>query len=215
MLAPNYFQTTSGATKTDLIFCAALDQPFLLLPFRPTSDPSAVRTFVRHFFDNYALRGETLAQELRMAEPMVRYLSETDWHNPNTRDRLSREPSNGAGAVCKAAWSAGMPTSCSRWASKVCGAVQLEGSTGRRLTGQSADSNMARDSFKTFIPLSVENGARSSIIFNFFDLLAAVAAHGKMNGFGGRKLSRMAAWWAFDHKDTGNGFDGGYKAWLK
>lgn len=90
-----------------------------------------------------------------------------------------------------------------------------KGSTDRRLTGISADSNMARDSFKTFIPLSVENGARSSIIFNFFDLLAAVAAHGKMNGFGGRKLSRMAAWWAFDHKDTGNGFDGGYKEWLK
>lgn len=108
-----------------------------------------------------------------------------------------------------------MPTSCLRWANKVCDAVQLQGSTDRRLTGISADSNMARDSFKTFIPLSVENGARSSIIFNFFDLLAAVAAHGKMNGFGGRKLSRMAAWWAFDHKDTGNGFDGGYKEWLK
>lgn len=74
---------------------------------------------------------------------------------------------------------------------------------------------MARDSFKTFIPLSVENGARSSIIFSFFDLLAAIAAHGKMNGFGGRKLSRMAAWWAFEHKDSGSGFDGGYQEWLK
>ena len=77
------------------------------------------------------------------------------------------------------------------------------------------DSNMARDSFKTFIPLSVDNGARCSIIFNFFDLLSAIAAHGKMNGFGGRKLSRMAAWWAFEHKDTGSGFDSGYKDWLK
>ena len=74
---------------------------------------------------------------------------------------------------------------------------------------------MARDSFKTFIPLSVENGARSSIIFDFFDLLSAIAAHGKSNGFGGRKLSRMAAWWTFEHKDTGSGFDGGYKAWLR
>lgn len=73
---------------------------------------------------------------------------------------------------------------------------------------------MARDSFKTFIPLSVENGARSSIIFDFFDLLSALAAHGKTNGFGGRKLSRMAAWWTFEHKDTGSGFDGGYRAWL-
>lgn len=51
---------------------AALDIPFLLLPFRPTSDPSAVRTFVRHFFDqNAPLSGELLLQELRMTEPMV------------------------------------------------------------------------------------------------------------------------------------------------
>lgn len=77
------------------------------------------------------------------------------------------------------------------------------------------DSKMARDSFKTFIPISVESDARQSIIFSFFDLLAAIAAHGKNNGFGGRKLSRMAAWWAFEHKDNGDGFDGGYKAWKK
>lgn len=74
---------------------------------------------------------------------------------------------------------------------------------------------MARDSFKTFIPLSVENAARQQIIFDFFGLIAAVAAHGKNNGFGGRKLSRMASWWAFDHNDTGKGFDGGYGAWLR
>lgn len=73
---------------------------------------------------------------------------------------------------------------------------------------------MARDSFKTFIPISVENGARQRIIFDFFDLLAAVAAHGKSNGLGGRKLSRLAAWWAFEQRDTGNGFEGGYNAWL-
>lgn len=77
------------------------------------------------------------------------------------------------------------------------------------------DSNMARDSFKTFIPLSVDNRARTEIIFQFFDLLSAVAAHGKMNGFGGRKLSRMAAWWAFEHDDGGQGFEGGYNSWLK
>lgn len=79
----------------------------------------------------------------------------------------------------------------------------------------SPDSNKARDSFKTFIPISVENGAKQRIIFDFFDLMAAIAAHGKSNGFGGRKLSRMAAWWAFEQKETGSGFDGGYKAWLR
>ncbi|KAJ9132001.1 DUF1708-domain-containing protein [Pleurostoma richardsiae] len=155
----------------------ALDHPFLLLPFRPTSDPSAVRTFIRHFFDNGNLRGDVLAQELRMTEPMV------------------------ISGVIKWCWS------------------RLEGG----VVGWDAyelfkvgeqDSNMARDSFNTFIPLSVENEARSSIIFDFFELLAAIAAHGKMNGFGGRKLSRMAGWWAFEHKDTGDGFEGGYKAWL-
>ncbi len=74
---------------------------------------------------------------------------------------------------------------------------------------------MARDSFSTFIPLSVDNAARSKIVFDYFDLLSAIAAHGKANGFGGRKLSRMAAWWAFEHKDTGDGFEGGYKVWSR
>lgn len=45
--------------------------------------------------------------------------------------------------------------------------------------------------------------------------MSAIAAHGKANGFGGRKLSRMASWWAFENNDTGNGFEGGYKEWLK
>jgi len=74
---------------------------------------------------------------------------------------------------------------------------------------------MAGDSFKTFIPLSVDSEAKAAIIFDFFELLAAVAAHGKTNGFGGRKLSRMASWWAFEHPETGTGFEGGYKDWLK
>jgi hypothetical protein len=51
-------------------------------------------------------------------------------------------------------------------------------------------------------------------IYNFFDLLTAIAAHGKTNGFGGRKLSRMAGWWAFEHSDEGKGFEGGYKSWV-
>lgn len=45
--------------------------------------------------------------------------------------------------------------------------------------------------------------------------MAAVAAHGKVNGLGGRKLSRLAAWWAFEQKNTTEGFDAGYKAWLR
>ncbi|RFU74255.1 hypothetical protein TARUN_7980 [Trichoderma arundinaceum] len=163
---------------TEELKSRGLDHPFFLLPFRPTSNPSAVRTFIRNFFSqDPPISGEVLLQELRMTEPMV------------------------ISGVVKWCWS------------------RLQGG----LVGWDAyelfkvgerDSNMARDSFKTFIPLSVENAARQQIIFDFFSLIAAVAAHGKSNGFGGRKLSRMVSWWAFEHNDTGNGFDGGYGAWL-
>ncbi|KAK1238309.1 hypothetical protein MKX07_006455 [Trichoderma sp. CBMAI-0711] len=164
---------------TEELKSRGLDHPFFLLPFRPTSNPSAVRTFIRNFFSHDPpLSGELLLQELRLTEPMV------------------------ISGVVKWCWS------------------RLQGG----LVGWTAydlfrvgerDSNMARDSFKTFIPLSVDNAARQQLIFDFFSLIAAVAAHGKNNGFGGRKLSRMASWWAFDHNDTGNGFDGGYGAWLR
>ncbi|KAK5124114.1 hypothetical protein LTR85_001817 [Meristemomyces frigidus] len=75
------------------------------------------------------------------------------------------------------------------------------------------ESNMARNAFHTFVPIGAGSEARKNIIFDFFDLLCAVAAHGKMNGLGGRKLSRLAGWWAFEHSDDGKGFVGGYKSW--
>jgi hypothetical protein len=51
--------------------------PFVLLPFRPTSDTSASRNFVRNFFKaDYEgtgqYTGEGLATELRLTEPLVR-----------------------------------------------------------------------------------------------------------------------------------------------
>ncbi|KAI2626383.1 hypothetical protein GGS21DRAFT_530159 [Xylaria nigripes] len=158
----------------------ALDIPFLLLPFRPTSDPSAVRTFIRHFFDdeNHSLHGEALVQELRMTEPMV------------------------ISGVLKWCWS------------RVTGGLVGWDAYELFKVGEQ-DSNMAPDSFTTFIPLSIENEARSNLVFDYFDLLSAIAAHGKANGFGGRKLSRMASWWAFEHKDTSDGFEGGYKVWSR
>ncbi|PKS12791.1 hypothetical protein jhhlp_001002 [Lomentospora prolificans] len=161
---------------TEELKSRALNLPFLLLPFRPASDPSAVRTFIRHFFDQN-MRGESLAQELRMTEPMV------------------------ISGIVKWCWS------------RLQGGVVGWDAYELFKVGEQ-DSNFARDSFKTFIPLSVDNGAKSCIIFDFFDLMSAIAAHGKSNGFGGRKLSRLAAWWTFEHKDTSNGFEGGYKAWI-
>ncbi|GAB7351555.1 hypothetical protein MBLNU459_g2184t1 [Dothideomycetes sp. NU459] len=77
------------------------------------------------------------------------------------------------------------------------------------------DSNMARNAFNTFLPLSVDSTARMNIIVDFYDLLAAIAAHGKTNGLGGRKLSRMSGWWAFEHSDEGKGFEGGYTSWAR
>jgi Domain of unknown function (DUF1708) len=77
------------------------------------------------------------------------------------------------------------------------------------------DSQFARDAFATFIPMSVDSEARKQIVFAFFDLMAAVAAHGKSNGLGGRKLSRYAGWWAFEHYDMGKGFNAGYRGWAR
>jgi Domain of unknown function (DUF1708). len=82
-----------------------------------------------------------------------------------------------------------------------------------QLLKRNLDSDLARDAFSTFIPISVDSDARTKIIFDFFDLLAAIAAHGKSNGLGGRKLSRYAGWWAFEHVDTGKGFEAAYRNW--
>ncbi|KAM3532671.1 hypothetical protein NHJ13051_000134 [Beauveria bassiana] len=167
---------------TQEIKSRGLDHPFLLLPFRPTSNPSGVRTFIRNFFGKDGLdapiHGERLQQEVRIAEPMV------------------------LASVLKWCWS------------RLQGGVVSWDAYELFKIGE-LDSKLARDSFKTFIPISVESDSRQNIIFSFFELVAAIAAHGKKNGLSGVKLSRMAAWWAFEQRDTGDGFDGGYKAWKK
>ena len=99
---------------------------------------------------------------------------------------------------------------CSRLGSEVCHPVSVLFCSNTRI-----ESRYARDAFSTFIPISVESDARVHIIRDFFDLLAAIAAHGKANGLGGHKLSRFAGWWAFEHYDTGKGFETGYESWLR
>ncbi|EED12344.1 morphogenesis protein (Msb1), putative [Talaromyces stipitatus ATCC 10500] len=159
-----------------------LDIPFLLLPFRPSSDPSAARTFIRNFFNaeqkGTPLQGEALIQELRLTEPMVLC------------------------SVVKWCWSR-LPGGVVTWEAYELFKVGEQ------------DSDLARDAFNTFIPISVDSDARTKIIFDFFDLLTAIAAHGKSNGLGGRKLSRYAGWWAFEHTDMGNGFEASYKNWAQ
>ncbi|KAK9459552.1 uncharacterized protein V1516DRAFT_687290 [Lipomyces oligophaga] len=90
------------------------------------------------------------------------------------------------------------------------------------------DSEMAIDTFSRLIPIVAESSARASIITDFFDLLSAIAAHWKTSGMGGRKLARLAAWWAFpiqddlaefidspDHVPSQGSFNEAYRLWKK
>lgn len=48
--------------------------PFLLLPFRPASDPVAARSFIRNYFNAdraFRRHGDRLSQELLLTEPTV------------------------------------------------------------------------------------------------------------------------------------------------
>jgi hypothetical protein len=73
-------QVDCEVTQANTFPILALDMPFMLLPFRPTSDPSAARTFIRNFFDKgQALHGDYLTQELRLTEPMVKSYSSWSW----------------------------------------------------------------------------------------------------------------------------------------
>ncbi|KAL7270041.1 hypothetical protein RUND412_007263 [Rhizina undulata] len=165
---------------TQEIKSRGLSTPFLLLPFRPNSDASPARTFIRNFFNTTTgpLSGALLQQELRLTEPVV-LCSALKW-----------------------CWSR-LPRGVVTW------------DVYEMFRKGELDSGMARDSFSTFIPMSAESEARSKIIFDFFDLLSAIAAHGKHNGLGGIKLSRLAGWWAFEHSDFGWGFEGGYTSWSR
>ncbi|KAK4984382.1 hypothetical protein LTR50_006637 [Elasticomyces elasticus] len=161
----------------------ALDTPLLLLPFRPGTDPSSARTFIRNFFHTNAqggdqYRGTSLQQELRLTDPIVLC------------------------SIIKWCWSR-MPGGVVTW------------NVYEMFTVGEQESKMTVSAFDSFIPMCVESEARRAIIYDFFDLLSAIAAHGKINGLGGRKLSRMAGWWAFDHSDDGKGFEGGYKSWAR
>ncbi|KAL4901347.1 hypothetical protein BDW74DRAFT_85790 [Aspergillus multicolor] len=181
-IAPEEVQQLLRACTQELKV-RALQTPFMLLPFRPSSDTvtATARNFIRNYFNQSVKRGspfagDDLAQELRLTDPMVLC------------------------SVMKWCWSR-LPGGVVTWEAYELFKVGEQ------------DSQFARDAFSTFIPISVDSDARAKIIFDFFDLLTAVAAHGKSNGLGGRKLSRYAGWWAFEHTDTGNGFEAAYKNW--
>ncbi|KAF2754178.1 hypothetical protein EJ05DRAFT_504281 [Pseudovirgaria hyperparasitica] len=161
-----------------------LDAPFFLLPFRPESEVSTT-TSARNFICHFF---------------KARYENTAGYSGANLSHELLLTEPMVLVSIIKWCWSR-LPG----------GVVTWETYELFRIGEQ--DSNMAVHAFDTFIPISVEDEARKKIIFDFFDLLAAVAARGKTNGLGGRKLSRLAGWWAFELSDGGKGFDGGYSSW--
>lgn len=164
---------------TSEIKSKALDSPFVLLPFRPSSDHRVSRKIIRNYFNDGSkvqFSSDALSYELSFAEPQTLC------------------------SVIKWCWSR-LPGGVVTW--DVYELFRI---------GES-DSNFARQSFEMFVPISTESKAHMQIIFDFFDLLSAVAARAKSNGMGGRKLSRLAGWWAFDVSDKVQGFDDGYRAW--
>ncbi|KAI5815434.1 hypothetical protein BZA77DRAFT_355204 [Pyronema omphalodes] len=197
--------------------------PFILLPYRPNSDPCAARTLIRNFFnaENGPMTGAQLQQELRLTEPEVLcsalkwcwsrlpggvvtwdvYELFRRWFSQFSDPDLAASSTFRNNSSDRASMHRGMQNAPNK------SGPEKRGSEGE------VDSSMARDSFATFIPISAESEARSKIIFDYFDLLSAIAAHGKHNGLGGLKLSRLAGWWAFEHVDTGYGFEGGYATW--
>ena len=166
-----------------------LDTPLFLLPFRPSSDLSSTKTFIRRYFQGgtISLHGEPLLQELRLTDVLVlagilRWL----W------GRLD------GGIV---GWEA-----YELFAKAEQGTVSTEPLI-------DVDANYSRDAFNQLIPLSVESELHTAIILDFFAFLTSVAAHAKSNGFSGSRLARIAGWYAFNINGSPAGFVDGYKNW--
>lgn len=191
--------------------------PFLLLPFRPGTDPVGAKNVIRLYFKaryegHYDSKAVAQA-ELRLMEPIVRY----DLISIKAA-RCFLTQQQVLCSIMKWCWSR-LPGGVVTWDIYELFRVGELGmpapDAGICAADVYLDSNMSKNAFEVFIPISTDSGARKDIIFDFFDLLAAIAARGKTNGLGGRKLSRLAGWWAFSHSDNGNGFDGGYRSWAK
>ncbi|KAI5301734.1 hypothetical protein KEM56_001411, partial [Ascosphaera pollenicola] len=150
----------------------ALDIPFLLLPFRPSATSSDLAS-TRTFIRHYFKPPPERSTPLR-GEALHKEVKLVD-----------------------------PPVLCSLlkwcWARLKGGVVGWEVYSLFKVGEQ--DSDLARTAFSTFIPIAVDS-VRAAIINDFFDLLASIAAHSKSNGLAGRKLSRYAGWWAFQHVDT-------------
>ncbi|KAI5288555.1 hypothetical protein KEM52_001118 [Ascosphaera acerosa] len=168
----------------------ALDTPFLLLPFRPSATPSdltSARTFIRNYYRRAANIG-LIPPTDSQSQSQSRSKSQSFSSSPGGQALLADVKLLDPPALCNILkW---------LWARLKGGVVGWEVYSLFKVGEQ--DSGFARTAFSTFIPLAVD-AARAAIITDFFDLLASVAAHAKANGLSGRKLSRYAGWWAFEH----------------
>ncbi|KAK9478088.1 hypothetical protein V1514DRAFT_332188 [Lipomyces japonicus] len=81
------------------------------------------------------------------------------------------------------------------------------------------DAGLDPSAFDTLIPILCDPD-RAQVISLFFDLLSTIAAHWKSTGMSGRKLAKIAAWWAFpvdssNTADSNASFSNAYKAWTR
>lgn len=176
--------------------CAGLDTPLFLLPFRPSSDLTSTRTFIRKYFEGGrpTLRGRALSQELRLTDVLV------------------------IAGVLRWVWTR-LDGGVVGWESYDLFAKAERGTQPQSLYWRGVlmwiDSGYARDAFNLLMPLSVGSELRTAIILDFFAFLTSVAAHAKSNGFNGQRLARIAGWYAFDIKGSSSGFVDGYANWEK
>lgn len=77
--------------------------------------------------------------------------------------------------------------------------------------------NREHDALITLLPRCVESPLQQNIILDFLTLLMKIAEKEKKNGLNGRKLARLAGFWAFDlvqpNKETPTSFGEGLACW--
>lgn len=77
--------------------------------------------------------------------------------------------------------------------------------------------NREHDALLTLLPRCVESPIQQNIIMDFLTLLMKIAEKEKKNGLNGRKLARLAGFWAFDlsppNKETPTNFGEGLACW--
>lgn len=168
-----------------------------LLPFRPSSDLTSTKTFVRRYFEGGRpnLRGDALLKELQLTDILV------------------------LAGILRWVWTR-LQGGIVGWEvyelfSKAEKGNSFPTSTFSGCSDRSVDCDYAQHAFSQLMPLSVGNELHTAVILDFFAFLASVAAHAKSNGFNGQRLARICGWYAFEIQGSPDGFTDGYANWEK